>query len=195
MQSSSYNFDQCPPCRGYGSLKWDKYANPEVLPLWVADMDFKTAPEIIRGLQDRLDHGIFGYTIPHQEPIAAVLDYLETRHQYTAQAEWLHFLPGLSLPSMCAAELSLLKRDESIMTATPVYPPFIQAPDFAKRKLISVPLCLENERWTLDFEAMEAQVEKAQLGSLFSAIRIIQSVGFMTATNCFAWQTSANDTT
>ena len=63
MQSSSYNFDQCPPRNGYGSLKWDKYTNPEILPLWVADMDFETAPEIIRGLQDRLDRGVFGYTI------------------------------------------------------------------------------------------------------------------------------------
>lgn len=158
MQSSPYNFDQCPPRSGYGSLKWDKYTNPEILPLWVADMDFETAPEIIRGLQARLDHGVFGYTIPHQEPIAAVLDYLRTRHQYTAKAEWLHFLPGL-VPAINLCCRAFAEADESIMTATPVYPPFIQAPDFAQRKLISVPLCLENNRWTLDFEAMEAQVE------------------------------------
>ena len=63
--------------------------------MWVADMDFETAPEIIAALQARLDHGIFGYTIPHAEPIEAVLQYLERAHNYTAKASWLNFLPGL----------------------------------------------------------------------------------------------------
>ena len=158
MQSNPYNFDHCPPRNGFGSLKWDKYAKRDILPLWVADMDFETAPEIIRGLQARLDHGVFGYTIPHQEPVTAIIEYLQKRHQYTAQAEWLHFLPGL-VPAINLCCRAFTQAGESIMTATPVYPPFIQAPNFAQRQLISVPLCLVNDRWTLDFEAMEAQIE------------------------------------
>lgn len=160
MQTTPYHFDQCPSRSGYGSLKWDKYADRDILPLWVADMDFTTAPEIVRALQTRLDHGIYGYTVPYQAPIEAVLDYLKTRHQYTAQAEWLHFLPGL-VPAINLCCRAFAQADQSIMTASPVYPPFLQAPDFAQRKLISVPLCLENDRWTLDFDAMEAGIEKS----------------------------------
>ena len=58
MSKTEYNFTRCPERRGYGSLKWERYANPEVLPLWVADMDFETAPEIVAALQARLDHGV-----------------------------------------------------------------------------------------------------------------------------------------
>ena len=67
--SHTYNFDTCPERTGYGSLKWDKYKGRDILPLWVADMDFVTAPEILDALQQRLDHGVFGYTIPHEAPI------------------------------------------------------------------------------------------------------------------------------
>ena len=65
MTDSLYHFDTCPDRNGYGSLKWDKYKGRDIVPLWVADMDFTTAPEIIAALQDRLDHGIYGYTIPY----------------------------------------------------------------------------------------------------------------------------------
>ena len=95
MKSTGYNFDTCPDRNGYGSLKWDKYKDRDILPLWVADMDFITAPEIITALQQRLDHGVFGYTIPHEAPVRAVLDYLKRQHGYEAKANWLNFLPGL----------------------------------------------------------------------------------------------------
>lgn len=158
MSKIHYNFETCPGRRGHGSLKWEKYADPEVLPLWVADMDFETAPEIVSALQARLDHGVFGYTIPHAEPIEAVLRYLERAHGYAAKAGWLNFLPGL-VPAINLCCHAFTQPDESVMTATPVYPPFLTAPDYAKRELIGVPLCLnESDQWTLDFEAMEAAI-------------------------------------
>ena len=93
--SHTYKFDSCPERTGYGSLKWDKYKGRDVLPFWVADMDFVTAPEILEALQQRLDHGVFGYTIPHEAPIEAVINYLDRQHSYSARASWLNFLPGL----------------------------------------------------------------------------------------------------
>ena len=78
---------------GYGSLKWDKYKGRDILPLWVADMDFVTAPKFSR-TQQRLDHGIFGYTIPHEVPIEAVIKYLDRQHGHSA-ARLLAQLPGL----------------------------------------------------------------------------------------------------
>jgi len=159
MTDSLYHFDTCPDRNGYGSLKWDKYKGRDIVPLWVADMDFTTAPEIIAALQDRLDHGIYGYTIPHEAPVKAVLDYLDRQHGYSAKAHWLNFLPGL-VPAINLCCHAFVASDESVMTATPVYPPFLGAPDYANRELIKVPLCLtKDDTWTLDFDAMEAAVQ------------------------------------
>jgi cystathionine beta-lyase len=154
-----YNFDKCPDRTGYGSLKWDKYKGRDILPLWVADMDFVTAPEILDALQQRLDHGVFGYTIPHKAPIEAVIKYLDRQHGYSAKAAWLNFLPGL-VPAINLCCHAFTEPGDSVMTATPVYPPFLSAPDYAQRELIKVPLCLDSQdRWTLDIEAMEAAIK------------------------------------
>ena len=159
MTDTHYNFDTCPDRTGYGSLKWDKYKGRDILPLWVADMDFTTAPEITAALQQRLDHGIFGYTIPYEAPVNAVLNYLHRQHGYSAKAHWLNFLPGL-VPAINLCCHAFVAADESVMTATPVYPPFLGAPDYANRELIKVPLCLDaTDQWTLDFDAMEAAVK------------------------------------
>jgi cystathionine beta-lyase len=157
--SHPYDFDTCPERNGYGSLKWDKYKGRDVLPLWVADMDFVTAPEILDALQERLDHGVFGYTIPHEAPIEAVINYLDRQHGYSARASWLNFLPGL-VPAINLCCHAFTEPGDSVMTATPVYPPFITAPDYAERELIKVPLCLDGQdRWTLDIDAMEAAIQ------------------------------------
>jgi len=157
--SHTYNFDTCPERTGYGSLKWDKYKGRDILPLWVADMDFVTAPEILDALQQRLDHGVFGYTIPHEAPIEAVINYLDRQHGYSARASWLNFLPGL-VPAINLCCHAFTEPGDSVMTATPVYPPFITAPDYAERELIKVPLCLDGQdRWTLDIDAMEAAIQ------------------------------------
>ena len=157
--SHPYNFDTCPERTGFGSLKWDKYKGRDILPLWVADMDFVTAPEILEALQHRLAHGVFGYTIPHEAPIEAVINYLDRQHSYSARAAWLNFLPGL-VPAINLCCHAFTEPGDSVMTATPVYPPFISAPDYAERELIKVPLCLDSEdRWTLDIDAMEAAIK------------------------------------
>jgi len=159
MTEMLYNFDECPDRTGYGSLKWDKYKGRDILPLWVADMDFVSAPEIVESLQTRLDHGIFGYTIPHEAPISAVVNYLARAHGYNVRTNWLNFLPGL-VPAINLCCHAFAEPGDSIMTATPVYPPFISAPDYANRELIKVPLCLDkDDQWTLDIEAMEAAVK------------------------------------
>ncbi|MFO8026817.1 MAG: PatB family C-S lyase [Opitutales bacterium] len=159
MTKFKYDFDSCPDRNGYGSLKWDKYRGRDILPLWVADMDFTAAPEIRAALQERVDHGVFGYTKPYDGPIQAVLQYLERHHGYSARASWLNFLPGL-VPAINLCVHAFTEADESVMTATPVYPPFLNAPDYAGRELIKVPLCLDQEeRWALDIDAMEAAIQ------------------------------------
>lgn len=156
--NNSYNFKDCPPRTQTGSLKWDRYP-AEVLPLWVADMDIETAPEIIEALKRRLDHKVFGYTIPYDSVYDSVIQYLKRAHHYSVKKEAINFLPGL-VPAINLCCHAFSNKADSIMTATPVYPPFLLAPKFADRELITVPLCLNNKQaWTLDFPAMEKAIQ------------------------------------
>ena len=156
MEKQAYDFDRVIDRAGTGSLKWDKYAGREVLPLWVADMDFQSAPEIIEALHARANHGVFGYTIPYESVVEAVRDYLREAHGYAVEREWIVWLPGLvpALNLACRA----FAEGGAVMTCTPVYPPFLSAPGNAGCALQAVPLTYRDRRWTFDFEAMEAAV-------------------------------------
>lgn len=157
MTQQKYNFDSCPDRRNSGSLKWNKYRELEILPVWVADMDFVAAPEIVSALNERVEHGVYGYTVPYDSVIDAVVSYLKREHNYSIEEDWLNWLPGL-VPALNLLCRVFADSNESVMTATPVYPPFLSAPVYSGRKLISVPLCLKNEKWTFDFKAMELAI-------------------------------------
>lgn len=152
-----FDFDHAPNRAGTGSLKWDKYAGRDILPLWVADMDFKSAPAIVEALQRRLDHGVYGYTVPYESVTDAVLNYLRDRHQLTVHPDWLVWLPGL-VQGLNLACRAVGQSGDSVLTVTPVYPPFLSAPGFSDRKRISVPLSLDGSRWVFDWDALERAI-------------------------------------
>jgi len=142
---------------GTGSLKWDKYQGRDILPLWVADMDFRSPPCVDEALRARIDHGVYGYTIPYTEVEDAVLDYLKRDHGVVAEREWLVWMPGL-VPALNTAARAFAEPGESVMTCSPVYPPFLSAPEWQGRELIEVPLAEHNGRFSFDFAAMERAV-------------------------------------
>ncbi|MCP5489452.1 MAG: putative C-S lyase [Verrucomicrobia bacterium] len=142
---------------GTGSLKWDKYQGRDVLPMWVADMDFVSPPDVLAALQNRVDHGVFGYTLPYQEVVEEVLAYLKRQHGLEAEADWLVWVPGL-VPALNLCCRMVGDPASAVMTSTPVYPPFLSAPHFSNRKRITVPLRLREGTWDFDWEAMEASV-------------------------------------
>ncbi|MCC5804990.1 MAG: PatB family C-S lyase [Opitutales bacterium] len=152
-----YDFASCPDRSGTGSLKWQKYAGGEVLPFWVADMDFGSAPEVLEALSARTRHGVFGYTLPPAETVDAVVDYLRRDHGLAVEPKWLVWLPGL-VPALNTAARAYAEREESVMTCVPVYPPFLTAPGNQGRRCLQVPLAVADGRYTFDFEAMEAAV-------------------------------------
>ena len=152
-----YDFDTIYDRSGTGSLKWDRHAGTDVLPLWVADMDFRAPPAVIDALKIRADHGIFGYTMPHADVADEVLAYLKSRHGVDAQPEWLIWYPGM-VPALNVACRALAASGDGVITATPIYPPFLSAPAYSDRQLQAVPLRLKGDEWTFDFEAMEATV-------------------------------------
>ena len=121
------SFDDQPNRTGTGSLKWDRYLAGDILPLWVADMDFGAAEVIVEALRRRCDHGVFGYTVPYAEVEEAVLEYQWTRHGIRAERDWIVWMPGV-VPALNLVCLAYAGTGEGVLTATPVYPPFLTAP-------------------------------------------------------------------
>lgn len=153
-------FDRIIERRGTGSLKWGRYEGRDILPLWVADMDF-AAPECVRqAIQKRLDHGVLGYSGPHPGLNDTVVAYLERQHQVRAAAEWIHWLPGL-VPAKSMACRCVGQAGEAVITLTPVYPPFLAVHHDAQKRLITVDLAHDKETnggWRIDFDALEAAI-------------------------------------
>jgi len=154
------DFDRVIERRGTGSLKWLRYEGTDVLPLWVADMDFAAPPVVLEAIRARLDHGILGYSKPHPGLNETVLAYLERAHGVKAEAEWIEWLPGL-VPAKSMACRAVGVPGDSVITLTPVYPPFLAVHADAEKRLITVPLAHDEASgggWAIDFEALERAV-------------------------------------
>jgi cystathionine beta-lyase len=157
------DFDTVIDRRHSASVKWDLYQGRDIIPLWVADMDFRSPPAVIEALHERADHGIFGYASVPPELTDAVLAMLEEEYGWQADAEWLVWLPGLVTGLNVACRAGTGEGDD-ILTFVPVYPPFMSAPRNSRRGLIKVPLCEEEGSWELDVEALNAAIsEKTRL--------------------------------
>ncbi len=147
----AFNFGNTPDRRNTASQKWEKYAGRDVIPLWVADMDF-TSPEVVQqALHARIDHGVMGYTLPPASLVEAVREYLQSRYAWTIEPDWLVWLPGLVTGLNVACRAVGAPGDE-VITATPVYPPFLSAPVHSGRKLVPVPMTADRDRWQWDFD-------------------------------------------
>jgi cystathionine beta-lyase len=146
-------FDKVIERRGTGSTKWSKYPS-DVLPFWVADMDFAAPPFIREALQARLDHGIFGYSETPTDLIDAAVSWLAAEFDWTVSPEWLVWLPGV-VTGLNLACRAVGAPGDSVMLNTPIYYPFLAVPNNGGRAAIEVPLVLK-ERWTVDIDAMTA---------------------------------------
>ena len=155
----SYDFVNCPDRSDSDSSKWSRYAGRDIIPAWIADMDFGAAPEIVDARRRRVDHGVFGY--PQHAPkstMAAILEYLETRRGWKAvDPEWIVFTPTL-VAGLHASIRSTSAPGESIMTHIPVYPPFLGAPAGSERVARKVPMAWNADagRWEMDPADLEA---------------------------------------
>jgi len=152
-----FDFDAPIDRRNSDSEKWDKYQGRDIIPLWVADMDFRSPPAVIDALHERVSHGVFGYTHPSEALTAAVLDHLDRDFGWQAEQEWIVWLPGLvcGLNVICRA---MGTAGDAVATFVPVYPPFLSAPPLSQRTLITAPLHVRDGRWVPDMEAMERSV-------------------------------------
>ncbi|HEY4246875.1 MAG TPA: PatB family C-S lyase [Lacunisphaera sp.] len=156
---TNFDFDTVPERRGTDSQKWQKYAGCDILPLWVADMDFKSSPAIIAALQERVAHGIFGYARPVKSTVDAVVAAMEQRYGWRIDPSWIVWLPGLVVGLNIVAQAFAQPGDE-VFTLTPIYPPFMSAPKNSVRTSVPVPLQLDSNqrRWEIDWELLERSV-------------------------------------
>jgi cystathionine beta-lyase len=157
MTIAPYDFDRTIDRTDTASEKWDRYQGRDVLPMWVADMDFASPPEVLEALHRRVDHGVFGYTRAPEALIDSVCNYLLRSYGWEIERRWLLFLPGL-VSGLNIACRAVGRRGDAVMTAVPVYPPFLTAARLSGRELITVPLKPAEQRWTFDFEQMAKAV-------------------------------------
>lgn len=152
-----YDFDELIDRSNTDSFKWDKYKDRDIIPLWVADMDFKAAPPILTALENVTKQGVIGYWHTPDELVDVVVKRLDERHNWKIEKDWIVWLPGL-VPGLTLSCLVVGDDGDEIITTVPVYGPFMKAPEAAKKKLIKVNMKLENNRWTLDFDAIRAAI-------------------------------------
>jgi cystathionine beta-lyase len=150
-------FADCPDRRGTGSEKWDRWAGRDVLPVWVADMDFRAPDEILAAIRDRVAHGVFGYT--HAPPgfAPALAAHLGRLHGWEVDPDLVVATPGVVTGLAIAARL-LSAPDDEILTFTPVYPPFLTLPGLAGRRVVRVPLAQGTDRWSIDHDALATAI-------------------------------------
>lgn len=155
--TTEFDFDTVIDRGATASHKWGKYGGRDVIPLWVADMDFRSAPAIIEALHERADHGVFGYTDAPAELVAAVQASLLAEHGWEVDPDWMIWLPGLvsGLNVLCRA---VGGPGDEVITFTPVYPPFMSAPLFEDRAVVTVPLLLRDGLWRPDLDALDRSI-------------------------------------
>lgn len=149
-----YDFDNQAERKGTDSLKWDWFGTKDVIPLWVADMDFRSPEPVIRALHERIDHGIFGYTLPPRALSETLVKNLETQYGWSVDPSWIVYIPGVVTGLNISCRVAGNPGD-SVLVPSPVYPPFLEAPDLSGRHLIRIDMVEEKGRLTFDWNALE----------------------------------------
>lgn len=157
-----YNFDEIIPRRGTSCVKHDMlnevFGTDDLLPMWVADMDFKTPDFIVNAVKERCDHEVFGYTFAPEHYKMAVINWLQRRYHIETKWKNIHFIPGIVQGIAFVLQAFTVPGDKVLIT-TPVYPPFINVPHRSGRVFVSSSLKTVNGRFEMDFNDLE---EKAK---------------------------------
>ena len=154
-----YNFDEPVNRRNTHSLKWD--VKEQELPMWVADMDFQTAPEIQKAIRERAAHGVFGYSIVPEEWYQAYMGWWERRHHFSMEKEWLVFCTGV-VPAISSMVRKLTTAGENVLVQTPVYNIFFNSIVNNGRNIAENPLRYDGNTYQMDFEDLERKLYDPQ---------------------------------
>lgn len=168
MNKKMYDFDQVIERRGSGALKYDalaeRYGKSDLIPLWVADMDFATPDFIVDALKERMKHPIFGYTMEPENYWPTVQQWIATHHNWQVEREWLTFIPGI-VKGIGLAVNCFVKPDEKVIIQPPVYHPFRLTPQGNGREVVFNPLIEKPDgTYAMDFDGLaEVADEKCRM--------------------------------
>lgn len=149
-----YNFDELVPRRGSNSYKWDSAGSEDVLPMWVADMDFRTAPAVVEALRKRVEHGIFGYVKVPAAYYDAIGDWFKRRHSWRVEKDWILFTTGV-VPALSAIIKALTHPGDKVLVQTPVYNCFFSSIRNDECEMVANPLIYRNGAYSIDFDDLE----------------------------------------
>ncbi|UFS72604.1 PatB family C-S lyase [Geomonas sp. RF6] len=153
----TFDFDTVVDRTKSSSLKWDRYRGRDIIPLWVADMDFPAPPPVVEALHERISHGVFGYTLAPDELVEEVCAYHLREYRWEISPEWLVWLPGL-VTGINVACRAVGADGDDVVTFTPVYPPFLTSPPLCNRGVVKVPLHLSRGRWGWEPAELERSI-------------------------------------
>ncbi len=157
----TYNFDEIIDRKGTYAYKTDlcvlRFGTDDILPLWVADMDFRTPDFIFDAIKKRCEHEILGYTIPNRSYFKPIIDWVDTKHSWQIQNNWMGFVPGI-VPAMAISVLAFTDVNDKVIVQTPVYPPFFSVVENNDRELVLNELLLKDGQYRMNFEQLRQQV-------------------------------------
>jgi cystathionine beta-lyase len=152
-----WNFDEPTDREGTDCIKYDRreeiFGVKDVIPMWVADMDFKTPDFIVEALHKRMEHEIYGYSFRSPEYFSSIINWVRTRHNWTLEKEWISFCPGI-VPALNFCTLAFTQPGDGIIVQPPVYFPFFSAAESHGRKLIYNKLLESEGKWAMDYESL-----------------------------------------
>ena len=151
-----YNFDELIERRGTNCVKWDESPSPEVIPLWVADMDFRVAPAIQKALQQRVEHGVFGYNIVPESYYEAVISWFHRRHQWDIQRSWILYTTAV-VPAMSCVIKALTMPGEKVLILSPAYNCFFSSIKNNGCEVLESPLKAVGDTFEVDFDDFETK--------------------------------------
>jgi len=153
----TFDFDTPVDRAGTWSTRWERYAGRDVIPLWVADTDFRAAPAILEALAQRLEHGVFGYSTPPHELRAAIAERMQRLYRWRVDPGWIVFLPGV-VPGLHLAARNLVPAGGHALIPRPVYHHFKRAVELAPRAFSEIPLVLHKGRWVFDLDVFKREI-------------------------------------
>ncbi len=157
-----YNFDEIVDRKNTASVKFDLrnkiFRKEDVIPMWVADMDFKTPSFILEALRKRLEHPILGYTFISPTVYDSIVSWIRLRHGWDISSGWISFSPGI-VPAINLLILAFTRPKDKIIVQTPVYFPFFSAVENHGRELVYNPLIYANGKYEMDFDDLESKMK------------------------------------
>lgn len=157
-----YNFDEIIDRKNTNALKTDalgpRYGNSDLIPLWVADMDFLSPPAITEAIIERAKHGIFGYTCPSQEYYNSIINWVDRFHDWKIKQEWISFIPGI-VKGIAFVIDCFTTKDQKVVIQPPVYHPFRIVPTLHHRDIVYNPLILDAGQYRMDLEGLKKAID------------------------------------